>query len=541
MSATQASIDFLFDLERFGVKLGLDNIRLLRDALGQPDRSFKSIIVAGTNGKGSVAAIVDTALRAAGYAAGRFCSPHLVAIEERFTVGGRPVARETLAAEAERLRATIARLLERGRLAAPPTFFETTTAIALSLFARTGVDAAVLEVGMGGRFDATNVVTPVAAAIPSIDLDHQQYLGTTLAEIAYEKAGVIKPGAVVVTGESKPPAVDVLRRACRERGSQLIDASRDVELGATLRAGWTELTMTTPVRRYGPLRLGLRGRHQARNAAVAVRLLEALGERGLPVPPEAIIEGLVGVRWPGRLEVATVDRRRSIVLDAAHNVAAVAAFAAYIKEVWPDGVPLVFAALRDKDIQGMLRALGSAATAIVCPPLASPRALPPATALAEIRAVRPDLPAVAAPSTAAAVESAWRLGDGHRGGRLHLSGRRDHGGSGTAGVATDGLGTPFPVDPPQRRCVPAASRGQRQRPGTTAPRVRLRLAAVPHRAGGRRPFPADRRGGNRRRRLPVLRGPGRPVSVRDAACGRGQRRLRRGRGARGRRAGGIRH
>ena len=411
MSATRESIDFLFDLERFGVKLGLDNIRLLREELGQPDRSFKSIIVAGTNGKGSVAAMVDTALRAAGYGTGRFCSPHLVALEERFNVAGRPINRETLAAESERLRKTITRLLEDGRLAAPPTFFETTTAIALSLFGRAGVDAAVLEVGMGGRFDATNVVTPVAAAIPSVDLDHQQYLGTTLAEIAYEKAGVIKPGTVVVTGESKPPALEVLRRACRERGSQLIEAPRDVDVRAVLRDGRTELTLTTPVRRYGPLRLGLRGRHQVGNAAVAVRLLEALGGRGLPVPPEAILDGLARVRVAGRLDVATVDARRSIVLDAAHNVAAVAAFAAYVSEVWPDGLPLVFAALRDKDVPGMLRALGSAPSAIICPPLASPRALPPPAVLAEIRAVRPDLPAVAAPSPAAALEAAWRLGD----------------------------------------------------------------------------------------------------------------------------------
>ena len=411
MSATQDSIDYLFDLERFGVKLGLDNIRLLREALGRPDRAFKSIIVAGTNGKGSVAAMVDAALRAAGYGTGRFCSPHLMALEERFTVRGRTVTREALAAEAGRLRATIAGLLRNGRLAAPPTFFEATTAIALSLFARAGVDAAVLEVGMGGRFDATNVVTPVAAAIPSIDLDHQQYLGSTLAAIAYEKAGVIKPGAVVVTGESKPPALDVLRRACRERGSRLVEAPRDVELRAVLRDGWTELTMTTPVRRYGPLRLGLRGRHQAGNAAVAVRLLEALDEHGLPVPPEAVSEGLAGVRWPGRLDMATVDARRSILLDAAHNAAAVAAFAEYVQEVWPAGVPLVFAALRDKDVRGMLQALGPAATAIICPPLASPRALPPATVLAEIRTQRPDLPAVEAPSPAAALESAWRLGD----------------------------------------------------------------------------------------------------------------------------------
>ncbi len=410
-SPARESIDFLFDLEQFGVKLGLDNIRLLCAALGHPDRSFKSIIVAGTNGKGSVAAMIETALRAGGCTAGRYCSPHLMALEERFTVAGRPVARETLAAEADRLRETVERLLDDGRLAAPPTFFEATTAVALSLFARAGIDAAVLEVGMGGRFDATNVVTPVAAAISSIDLDHQQYLGATLADIAFEKAGVIKPGAVVVTGETKPPALDVLRRVARERGARLIEAPRDVEIRAALRGGWTEVEMTTPMRRYGPLRLALRGRHQVGNAAVAVRLLEGLHDCGLPVPPEAILEGLGGVRWAGRLDVAAVDARRSIVLDAAHNPAAVAAFATYVEEVWPGGVPLVFAALRDKDVKGMLRALGNAVTAIYCPPLASPRALPPDALLAEIRSTRPDLRALAAASPAAALDAAWRLGD----------------------------------------------------------------------------------------------------------------------------------
>lgn len=405
-----ASIDYLFSLERFGVKLGLDNIRTLRDALGRPDRRFRSIVVAGTNGKGSVAAMVDAALRAAGYATGRFTSPHLVALEERFAVGGRPMERETLDAEAGRLRAVIRAAMDDGRLSAPPTFFEAATAVALSWFARRKVEAAVLEVGMGGRFDATNVVTPAAVAIPSIDLDHQRFLGATLAEIAREKAGVIKPGALVVIGETKPEAADVLRRACRERGRRLVEPMRDVETRAALRDGWTEVVMTTPRRRYGPVRLGLRGRHQARNAAVAVRLLEELADCGLPVPRDAVLEGLADPRWPGRLDVRRVDGRRSIVLDAAHNVAAMTAFAEYVAEVWPGGVPLVFGALRDKDVGGMARALGPSATAIVCPPLANRRALPPGEAIAKIRKVRPDLEVVAAPSPAAAIETAWRRG-----------------------------------------------------------------------------------------------------------------------------------
>ena len=411
MTNTQAPLDFLFDLEQFGIKLGLDNIRTLRDALGRPDEAFRSIIVAGTNGKGSVAAMVESALRAAGYRTALYSSPHLIALEERFAIGGQAVTRDVLVAETRRLQAVVTRLLADRELAAPPTFFEATTALALALFANAGVEVAVLEVGMGGRFDATNVVTPIAVAIPSIDLDHQQHLGTTLAEIAREKAGVIKTGAQVVTGETKPAALDVIRRACADRGIRLLEAPRDADVRTTLRDGCTEIALTTPAGRYGPLPLGLRGRHQARNAAVAVRLLEALRDQRLPVGPDAIREGLGRVRWPGRLDVATLADRRSIVLDTAHNVAAVGAFAEYVREVWPGGLPLVFAALQDKDVPGMLRALGSAASTLICPPLANRRALPPDTALAAVRAARPDLPAVAAASPAAALATAWDSGD----------------------------------------------------------------------------------------------------------------------------------
>lgn len=410
MASAHAAIDYLLSLEQFGVKLGLRNIRTLRAALGYPDRSFKSIIVAGTNGKGSVAAMLDTALRAAGYVTGRFTSPHLVALEERFAIAGQPVSRATLEAEADRLRAVVARLLDAGRLAAPPTFFEATTAIALALFRRSGVQVAVLEVGMGGRFDATNAVAPIAAAIPSIDFDHQRFLGATLTAIAREKAGVVKPGALVVVGETKPEAVAVFRQVCRERGCRLSEPASCVETHAVLRDGWTELTLATPAGRYGPLRLALRGRHQAGNAAVAVRLLEELHAYGLPVGRDAIVAGLTATRWPGRLDLVRVDDRRCIVLDAAHNVAAVAAFAAYAGERWPGGLPLVFGALRDKDAGGMLRALGSAATALFCPPLASRRALSPAALVAKAREARPDLPAAAAPSLGAALETAWSRG-----------------------------------------------------------------------------------------------------------------------------------
>ena len=407
ISALPSSIDYLFSLEQFGIKLGLDNIRMLCKALDDPHKSFQSIVIAGTNGKGSVAAMVETALRSAGYITGRFTSPHLVALEERFTLAGRPVDRETLAEEADRLRTLITTLLRNGHLAAPPTFFEATTAIALSLFRRARVQAAVLEVGMGGRFDATNVVTPSAVVISSIDLDHQQFLGNTLTEIAGEKAGVIKPGTLVVIGETKRAAVEVLRQACKEQGGRLIEPATDVGTTVSLNAGLTELEMTTPVRRYGPIQLRLRGRHQVRNAMAAVRLLEELDQYGLPVSRQAILEALTNTRWRGRLELVPVGKSHFILLDAAHNVASVTAFAEYIEEVWPNGLPLVFATLRDKDVEGMVRSLGSCATGLICPRLTTDRALPPEILVAKARDARPNLNTTIAPSSQAAVEMAW--------------------------------------------------------------------------------------------------------------------------------------
>ena len=322
---TQASpLDYLFGLEQHGIKLGLDNIRTLCAALGHPERSFPSVIVAGTNGKGSVAAIIDTALRASGLVTGRFTSPHLIQLEERFCINGRPISHDTLSDAAARLQDIIGELQESRRLETPPTFFEATTALAFTLFQRSGVEMAVVEVGMGGQYDATNIVTPIAAVITTVDLDHQQFLGQTLPEIAFEKAGVIKPRILVVTAETKPAALDVVRRVCRERHARLVESPQGVTTMVVLRDGVTELELTTPRTSYGRLRLSLRGRHQVDNACAAVRLLEEL-DVVPPVPPTAIETGLTTTHWPGRLELLPGTGHRSVLLDAAHNGAAAAA------------------------------------------------------------------------------------------------------------------------------------------------------------------------------------------------------------------------
>ena len=404
-------VEYLFSLERFGIKLGLDTIRTLRTALGHPDRRFRSILIAGTNGKGSVAAMVERGLRAAGYRTGLFTSPHLVNVTERFALDGRGVDPTTLAVAAGHIRETIEALRRDGTLEHPPTFFEATTALALSLFARHSVDVAVLEVGMGGRFDATNVVTPVGVAIPSIDIDHQQYLGATLAQIAFEKAGVIKPNSVVVTAESKREPRDVLRAACAAHHARLVAADTDVDIRWRAEEGTTLIDeMETPHRHYGPMTLSLRGRHQLGNAAVAVRLLEELTTAGIEVPAAAIVEALTDTRWPGRLEWLPVEPTGRVLLDPAHNVAAAVALKEYVMAWHPAGLPFVFSALRDKDVPGILRALDAAVTGIVCTTIDSPRAQPLGDLVRAARETRPDLTVHGVAEPRAALAAAWREG-----------------------------------------------------------------------------------------------------------------------------------
>ncbi len=198
-------LSYLFSLEQFGIKFGLENITAIVERLGRPDRAYHSVHVAGTNGKGSVTAMVDVALRAGGHRSGRYTSPHLIDLAERFVIDGRPVAAPDLVGAAADVRNAVEALRADGSLVVQPTFFEVTTAIALELFRRARVEIAVLEVGLGGRLDATNVVSPIATAITSIAFDHQLYLGSTLADIAYEKAGIVKPGVPVVVGDPASP------------------------------------------------------------------------------------------------------------------------------------------------------------------------------------------------------------------------------------------------------------------------------------------------------------------------------------------------
>ena len=400
-------LDRLLGLERFGIRPGLDTIRRLMAALGDPQAAYPSIIVAGTNGKGSVAAMLDSALRAAGYRAGRYTSPHLTSLTERFTAGGAEIREAALREEAAAVLQQADGLLRTGGLAHPPTFFEAATAIALSWFRRAAVDVAVVEVGLGGRLDATNVLTPAAGVITSIGLDHREHLGDTLEAVAAEKAGIVKPGMVVVTTETAPPAVAVIDDACRRRGARLVRAGEDTAIAVRGEGPRPRIEVTTPGRRYPAFPLGLAGAHQRSNAAGAIRLLETLAGAGLPVAPEAVVRGLSEVAWPGRLDLVRVPGRGAVLLDAAHNPPAAAALARHLREAFPGRLPIVCAVMRDKDADGIIDGLAPCASRIVCTAPRNPRATPAGALADRVWARAPGLPVTAADDPRRALETAW--------------------------------------------------------------------------------------------------------------------------------------
>jgi dihydrofolate synthase / folylpolyglutamate synthase len=396
----------LHALEVFGIKLGLANITALCEALGHPERAFAVLHIAGTNGKGSVTAMAHAALVAAGLRAARYTSPHLVHLNERFVIGTSPVSDANLESAAGHVLDVADRLVADGALSSPPTFFEATTAIAFELFERAGVEVAVLEVGLGGRFDATNVVTPVAGAITTIGLDHQAQLGDTLASIAFEKAGIIKRGMDVVIGDLPREAHDVIQRVAIDSEARVVHAREDVRVMTSIREGRATIELQTPMHDYGTVPLALRGEHQVENAIVAARLLEVARERGIPVSFDAIAHGLARAEWPARLERLHLDDGRSVLIDAAHNPDGARALASYLEHWHPDRPPLVFAAMRDKDVDGVLRVLLPVTRTIVVTAPATPRAETPEALAERIRALDPNREVIVEPEPAKAVARA---------------------------------------------------------------------------------------------------------------------------------------
>jgi dihydrofolate synthase/folylpolyglutamate synthase len=392
----------------------LGRIAALVAAAGHPERAYPTVLVAGTNGKGSVTAVVERALRAAGLRTGRYTSPHLVRPEERIAIDGVPVAATAFEAAIEAFEAVEAGCLGAGTLADPATFFEAMTAIAFDVLREARVDIGLIEVGLGGRLDATNVCDPVATAIVSIDLDHQALLGDTPAAIAAEKAGIARAGVPLVVGDLGDEALEAVTRVAGASGAPLVYAAEGVECVVRgVGDGHLTILLDTATRTYGPVRLALAGAHQAANAFVAVALLEALDDAGFHVDRAAVETGLSAARWPGRLDRVALGGGRTVLLDAAHNASGARALAAHLAQASRGAPPpLVFAASKDKDAEAMIRALASSVGDIVVTAFAGGRGEPAEILADRVRATLGEPGTGArridvAPSPAAALEIAW--------------------------------------------------------------------------------------------------------------------------------------
>ncbi len=351
-----AAVSYLLSVgqELRGVKFDLANIRRLLEELGHPEQAWKAVQIAGTNGKGSAAAMLEAVLRSAGYRTGLYTSPHLVRVNERIHVAGEEIADSDFAAVSADVVAAVERLLARHELPAHPSFFESLTAIAFEHFRRAHCEITAVEVGMGGRLDATSALTPLLSIIMPVEFDHEPYLGHTLEQIAFEKAGIIREGGVVVSAAQHPEAASVLERVARERGARLVYAQQD-----------------TLLRLNGQLRLALPGRHQAANAAVVATAVQELRRLSVEVSLAALVEGLATVRWPGRLE--WIQGRPALLLDGAHNPAAARALGVYLRESLLASDPgatgqrlvLVFSSMRDKAVAEIADLLFPLAAAVV--------------------------------------------------------------------------------------------------------------------------------------------------------------------------------
>lgn len=366
MSAYHQTLDFLYRLEVERMDLKLERVAEALHRCDSPHLRFPSLHIAGTNGKGSTAAMLYAMLSAAGYHVGLFTSPHLVDFCERIRLGARCISEEEVVEGVAAIRAQI----ESTTLRLTP--FEMMTLLAFRAFAQAQVDIAVVEVGLGGRLDATNVLAPVASAITGIGLDHQAYLGHTIVDIAYEKGGIIKPGVPVIIGRVDPESRALLCGLARDRTSPASLYDRDFTMrdGSDARKEYHGRHW-----RVADIRLGVRGRFQCDNAAVALATVEAIRDT-FPVTVADVRHGLQGVRWPGRLDI--VSRSPLVILDGAHNPQAMQTLVDELPAVVEGKrVKLLFAVMRDKDWQAMIPLLASLASEVVVTRVQQPRAEDP--------------------------------------------------------------------------------------------------------------------------------------------------------------------
>lgn len=369
MTAFQKALEWLYGTQVFGVKLGLDSVNRMLGELGIRSSIPRSFHIAGTNGKGSTCAMLDSICRQAGLRSGLYTSPHLLSFRERIQVHGELIPESGVALGLERIRSLVSDWNPH------PTFFEITTVLALSWFQQSQTDVTILETGLGGRLDATNAVTPSVSILTPIGADHQAILGPTLRHIAAEKAGILKPGVPVVSAPQLPEVAEVLEAAAEKNGCPLQWVNSPWNAGA----------------------LGLPGSVQRWNAALAIRALEIAG---FALPAETLAAGLAAVQWPGRFQKIH-DR---LILDGSHNAPAAAVLAASWREVFPgEKASLIFGALEDKDTQSILRELAPMVSDVLLTPVHSPRAISPTLLQQQWEKEWPHIPVTVASSLAEAL------------------------------------------------------------------------------------------------------------------------------------------
>ncbi|MBP8644752.1 MAG: bifunctional folylpolyglutamate synthase/dihydrofolate synthase [Syntrophobacteraceae bacterium] len=347
LSAYQESIRYLYGLQKYGIKFGLNGTENLLARLGNPHRRFRSIHIAGTNGKGSTAAMLSSVLKEHGFRVGLYTSPHLVRFTERFRMNDVEVAPQRIMEVFQKIHPTL-------DPREPPTFFEAVTAMAFAYFAEEKADWAVIEVGMGGRLDATNVIHPEVCLVTNISFDHQQYLGSTLSSIAREKAGIIKEGVPVVTGARQPVVQGILKASCLKHAAPLFRIGRDFRVR---RNGDGTFKYSGMRRQWPALPLPLEGPHQTGNAALALAALEVIEKQGgISLDGEAIRRGLSQVFWPARLE--KLQENPLVILDGAHNPQGAESLREALKNSYSYRyLHLVLGIMADKDIRGIFRKL----------------------------------------------------------------------------------------------------------------------------------------------------------------------------------------
>ena len=367
--AYQKSLDYLYSLEKFGMIFGLTQVERILSATGNPHKEIQAIHIGGTNGKGSTAAMMSSILQKEGYRVGLYTSPHLIRFTERIKVNGKEIEEEEVAALTEWMKKEI----ETAGIAPPFTFFDFTTAMALHYFKQKLVDLAILEVGLGGRLDSTNVVDPLISIITNIAKDHEEYLGKTILKIAKEKAGIIKKGRPLITAATQPQVLRLFSKICQEKGTPFFRVGKEFRYA---RAEDGDFDYEGLNRKLWSIHLNLRGFHQIINAATAFGVMEVLEDLGYRVSTDAMIEGLGEVEWPGRLEMVSSSPR--VILDGAHNPAGALVLKESLeKEFQFQRLILLIGIMKDKDIQSMLRLLAPLADHIILTRPHTDRATPP--------------------------------------------------------------------------------------------------------------------------------------------------------------------